>query len=222
MRQNADPTPGCYHSPRLVALDPATGTVLLDPTSGQPWNPGICCVYQGVWALMTDANGTALHVGGEFKKAGGTWTLNGTTGVWEIHGFAKQQFYARFSDPPGTLTDDDAGAHDAAEPEDGWLKVLALEDLPEGRATRAMFEDTPVMLYRSGERIFAIGARCTHQGAPLDRGPVKVGGSLATVTCPAHGSMFSLDDGSVMRGPATQPVPAYHIRVVSGNIELQV
>ena len=98
--KNAEPTPGCYHTPRLVALDPVTGEVLLDPGTGQPWNPGICCVYQGLWAVMTDANGTALHVGGEFKKAGGAWTLNATTGVWEIHGFAKQQFYARFSDPP--------------------------------------------------------------------------------------------------------------------------
>ena len=97
--KNAEPTPGCYHTPKLVAMDRATGDVLLDPISSQPWNPGICCVYQGLWALLTDANGTALHVGGEFKKAGGTWTFNGVTGLWEIHGFAKQDYYARFSDP---------------------------------------------------------------------------------------------------------------------------
>ena len=99
--KNAEPTPGCYHTPKLVALDRATGDVLLDPSSsGQPWNPGICCIYQGLWALLAeDANGTALHVGGEFKKAGGTWTFNGVTGLWELHGFAKQDYYARFSDP---------------------------------------------------------------------------------------------------------------------------
>jgi hypothetical protein len=98
--QNSAPTPGCYHTPRLVGLDPVTGAVLLSPVDGQPWNPGICCIYQGLWALVTDANGTALHVGGEFKESGGAWTLNGTTGLWEIHGFAKQMYYARFSDPP--------------------------------------------------------------------------------------------------------------------------
>jgi nitrite reductase/ring-hydroxylating ferredoxin subunit len=111
-------------------------------------------------------------------------------------------------------------AHETPASDEGWRAVLALDELPEARSTRAMFEDTPVMLYRSGDRIFAIGARCTHQGAPLDRGPVKVGGSLATVTCQAHGSMFRLDDGAVMRGPATQPIPAYHVRVSSGHIEL--
>jgi nitrite reductase/ring-hydroxylating ferredoxin subunit len=119
------------------------------------------------------------------------------------------------------VTDDASPQGDVAGPQDGWQVALALEDLAEGRAKRVTVQDAPVLLYRSGERIFAIGARCTHQGAPLDRGPIKVGGSLATVTCPAHGSMFSLEDGSVMRGPATQPMPAYHIRVIDGNIELR-
>jgi len=119
------------------------------------------------------------------------------------------------------VTEEDTPSQNDASPDNGWSFALALEDLPEGRAKRVMVHDDPLLLYRSGERIFAIGARCTHQGAPLERGPVKVGGSLATVTCPAHGSMFSLTDGAVMRGPATKPVPAYRIRVVSGNIETQ-
>jgi nitrite reductase/ring-hydroxylating ferredoxin subunit len=105
--------------------------------------------------------------------------------------------------------------------DEGWLSVIALEDLPEARSTVVELEETRVMLYRTGDRIFAIGARCTHQGAPLDRGVVKVGGSLATVTCPAHGSMFSLTDGSVIRSPATRPVPAYNVRVEAGMVQLQ-
>jgi hypothetical protein len=98
--QNDNPTPGCYHTPRLVALDPATGDVLLSPDTAEPWSPGICCIYLGLWSLVTDANGTALHVGGAFKESGGVWTFNGTTGLWELHSFAKQMYYARFSDPP--------------------------------------------------------------------------------------------------------------------------
>ena len=76
--------------------------------------------------------------------------------------------------------------------DEDWIAALPLEDLPESRATKVMLDGTAVLLFRSGERIFAIGNRCTHQGAPLDRGPVKVSGSEATVTCPAHGSMFRL------------------------------
>jgi nitrite reductase/ring-hydroxylating ferredoxin subunit len=58
-------------------------------------------------------------------------------------------------------------------------------------------------------------------GAPLHRGPIKPMGSTVIVTCPAHGSMFSLNDGRVMRGPATQPEPAYDARVRDGQVEIK-
>ena len=103
-----------------------------------------------------------------------------------------------------------------------WLQVASLSDLPEGKGARVEFADAAVLLVRSGERVYAIGNRCTHQGAPLDRGPVKIGGSLATVTCPAHGSMFGLQDGRVLRGPATKPVESYESRVVEGSVEIRL
>ena len=103
-----------------------------------------------------------------------------------------------------------------------WSQVASLSDLPEGKGARVAFGDTTVLLVRSGERVHAIGNRCTHQGAPLDRGPVKIGGSLATVTCPAHGSTFGLEDGRVLRGPATKPVESYESRVVEGSVEIRL
>jgi len=105
--------------------------------------------------------------------------------------------------------------------DEGWVGVMTLDELRERRSTRVMLGDDPVMLYRDGERIFAIGNRCTHQGAPLDRGPVRVSGAFATVTCQVHGSMFRLDDGAVARGPAQAPVPAYETRVTDGIVELR-
>jgi nitrite reductase/ring-hydroxylating ferredoxin subunit len=86
--------------------------------------------------------------------------------------------------------------------EQGRTRVIALGERPERTSTRMAVEGVPVMLYRDGERVDAIGTRCTHQGAPLDRGPVRIAGSEATVTCPAHRSVFRLEDGRVARGPA--------------------
>jgi nitrite reductase/ring-hydroxylating ferredoxin subunit len=102
-----------------------------------------------------------------------------------------------------------------------WTAALAMDELDEHHGTRVTVDDAPVMLYRVGERIWAIGATCTHQGAPLDRGIVKVGSSLVTVTCPAHGSLFNLEDGSVVRGPAHSAVTAYDVRVTDGTVELR-
>ena len=103
----------------------------------------------------------------------------------------------------------------------GWAPVVATEELREDRATKVEAFGTTVMLYRSGQTVFAVASRCTHQGAPLDRGIVKADGSSFTVTCPAHGSVFSLVDGTVRRGPATQPVQAFEARIVDHMVELR-
>jgi nitrite reductase/ring-hydroxylating ferredoxin subunit len=105
--------------------------------------------------------------------------------------------------------------------ENGWTPVIATEELPEERAAKVEAFGTTVMLYRSGATVFAVASRCTHQGAPLERGVVKTGGSSPTVTCPAHGSVFSLVDGTVRRGPATQPVLAFAARIVEDMVELR-
>jgi nitrite reductase/ring-hydroxylating ferredoxin subunit len=105
--------------------------------------------------------------------------------------------------------------------DDGWTAAFPLEDLPVGKATTVDLAGEAVLLYRTDEQIFAIGNRCTHQGAPLHRGPVRIGGSEATVTCPAHGSVFRLADGRAVHGPASSPVPAFEVRVTSGTIEMR-
>ncbi|MET0800949.1 MAG: Rieske (2Fe-2S) protein [Actinomycetota bacterium] len=105
--------------------------------------------------------------------------------------------------------------------ENDWIAVGTLDDLPDGEGHRVEIDDVTVLLVRSGDRVFAIGNRCTHQGAPLDRGRVQVGASLATVTCSAHGSMFDLEDGRVLRGPASKPEPAYEVRVTDRSVALR-
>jgi nitrite reductase/ring-hydroxylating ferredoxin subunit len=92
------------------------------------------------------------------------------------------------------------------ETDHGWVAVIAVRELPDGRAIRVTVEAEDVLLYRRGEDVLAIGNRCTHLGAPLHRGPVKSLRAIITVTCPAHGSMFALNVGRVMRGPAMRPV----------------
>src|ERR671910_2247324 len=76
-------------------------------------------------------------------------------------------------------------------PPSDWTDVAALDDLSDGTPHRVEADGTPVLLLRQGNRIRAIGATCTHLGGPLDEGPIEGD----TVTCPWHGSGFSLDDG---------------------------
>ena len=102
--------------------------------------------------------------------------------------------------------------------EEGWEDVVAVDGIPDGKPIRVAVNEVPALLVRAGEALFAIGNQCTHQGAGLDRGVVKVAGSVRTVTCPAHGSMFNLETGKAMRPPATKPVPVYDVKVEDGRV----
>ena len=74
-----------------------------------------------------------------------------------------------------------------------------------------------VLLVRQGERIYAIANTCTHRGGPLGDGELVDG----CVECPLHGSRFRLDDGGVVRGPATTPQPAYDVREENGRVQVR-
>lgn len=104
-----------------------------------------------------------------------------------------------------------------AGPQD-WTPVLTSADLQEAKPVRAEVEGSPVLLYRKGNRIMAIGAVCAHAGGPLDEGDFHDD----NVQCPWHDSVFNLQDGRVVHGPSTYPVPLYHARLNDGNVEIRL
>lgn len=101
-------------------------------------------------------------------------------------------------------------------PED-WTRVLDDAELEAGQPRRVVVGDAPIMLVRSGGRVHALADRCSHRGGPLSEGEIADG----CVTCPWHGSVFRLEDGSVERGPAAYPQPRLETRVSGGGIEVR-
>lgn len=61
----------------------------------------------------------------------------------------------------------------------------------------------------------AFSSICTHQGCPVNSVIDNV------IQCPCHGSQYSAKDGSVITGPATQPLPAKNITVSGTSIILE-
>jgi len=109
----------------------------------------------------------------------------------------------------------------ADEADDGWVAVLAGAELPDGKPMAVDLGGFEILLYRAGDRLFAIGDRCTHANGPLHRGMIGTLSGEPTVTCPLHGSLFRLSDGRVLRGPAMRPEPAFEIRERDGSIEIR-
>ena len=71
---------------------------------------------------------------------------------------------------------------------------------------------------RSGDDAHVLADTCPHLAAPMSDGEL-VDGELV---CPWHGSTFRLDDGAVVHGPATAPLPCFETRVVDGALEARV
>lgn len=81
-------------------------------------------------------------------------------------------------------------------------------------ADRAMLQGhahgEPVLLIRRGDEFFAIGANCTHYGAPLADGLLVD----EVVRCPWHHACFSVRTGEALRAPALDPVSRWHLDVI--------
>lgn len=97
-----------------------------------------------------------------------------------------------------------------------WTPVLDESALAEGRLVGAQADGLGVLLVRKGERVYALADRCSHRGCALHEGELNDD----TVTCRCHGSTFRLD-GSIVKGPATSPQPAFEIRKNEGKVEIR-
>jgi NADPH-dependent 2,4-dienoyl-CoA reductase/sulfur reductase-like enzyme/nitrite reductase/ring-hydroxylating ferredoxin subunit len=93
---------------------------------------------------------------------------------------------------------------------------LSGPDLTQGVEVSAILDGTmllghaqgePVLLARRGDEVFAIGAICTHYGAPLEQGLLDGD----TVRCQWHHACFSLRTGEALRAPALDPVSHWRV-----------
>jgi len=101
------------------------------------------------------------------------------------------------------------------EPEGPDLaRGVPIESLPDGEMLVGHVDDDRVMLVRRGDEVFALGASCTHYGAPLEDGMV-VGD---TVRCPWHHASFCLRTGAVRRAPALDALPCWRVEQRDGNV----
>ena len=94
--------------------------------------------------------------------------------------------------------------------------------LEEGKLTAGHIEvdgqSVPIVLLKRGSAIRALSGVCSHSGGPLPDGKLL---DNDCVECPWHRSQFSMVDGSVRRGPATVPQPAFEARIREGKVEVR-
>jgi NADPH-dependent 2,4-dienoyl-CoA reductase/sulfur reductase-like enzyme/nitrite reductase/ring-hydroxylating ferredoxin subunit len=93
---------------------------------------------------------------------------------------------------------------------------VATVDVPQAGVLLGHAFDEAILLSRDGDAFSAVGATCSHYGAPLAEGLCVD----HTVRCPWHHACFDLRTGEVLRAPALRPLPRFETRVEGDRVRV--
>ncbi|MDN0083382.1 non-heme iron oxygenase ferredoxin subunit [Crenobacter sp. SG2305] len=98
-----------------------------------------------------------------------------------------------------------------------WVDVARADDFLPGSCLTVDVDGVPIAVFNVAGRYHAIEDMCTHEAEPLSGGEF-VGD---TITCPRHGSLFSLLTGEALSPPAYEPVATFPVRVEDGMVQVK-
>lgn len=98
--------------------------------------------------------------------------------------------------------------------------VARLGEIEPGHVKRVEIGDEELAVYNLNGEYYALSDICSHQYALLSEGEVYP--ANGTVECPLHGSEFDIRTGRALSLPAVAPVPAYAVRVVGDEVQVEL
>jgi cytochrome b6-f complex iron-sulfur subunit len=110
-----------------------------------------------------------------------------------------------------TNTDPSAATTDS----DGFTQITTIAQLDSEGSVLDLEGAVPVIVVRDPDTnaIAAYDATCPHQQCKVDWKPDE-----KAMVCPCHGSKFAASDGSILAGPAAQPLPKLEFKESEGNV----
>ena len=104
----------------------------------------------------------------------------------------------------------------------GWRPLGGLEEFAENTPERRTVDGVEVLVVRRGAAVDVLSNTCSHLAGPLDEGELVDVAGETCIECPWHQSVFALDSGEVVHGPATSPQPRFDTRIIGGQIEIML
>ncbi|HYX37796.1 MAG TPA: Rieske 2Fe-2S domain-containing protein [Oligoflexus sp.] len=100
-----------------------------------------------------------------------------------------------------------------------WVRVGALQDLPENTIIPFSQQGTDFILIRRGDEVSAFVDLCSHQEIKLSEfGEIQQG----VLICHAHGAAFDCGDGKDLCFPATSPLQSIATRITAQQVEIHI
>jgi len=97
--------------------------------------------------------------------------------------------------------------------EEDFVKVANTKDIRPSQMKEVEVNGQNICVVNVDGKYYAIGSICTHEGGPLADGTLEG----YEVECPWHNSKFDVRTGEVTSPPASEPEPAYEVKVDDNN-----
>ncbi len=99
------------------------------------------------------------------------------------------------------------------------VTVAGAADVKSGELAAFDVEGLRIAVANADGRFFAIDDTCTHEECSLAEEGTLDG---TVVTCGCHGAQFDVTTGAVLAPPAFEPVKVYPLRIVEGQLVVEV
>jgi len=100
-----------------------------------------------------------------------------------------------------------------------FKEIARKSDLKNGEMKAYKIDDeNNVLLCRINDEFSAVGASCTHYGAPLEEGVLQG----ETIICPWHHACFHAKTGNLLEPPAMDALPRYELKTEGDSIKILV
>ncbi len=96
--------------------------------------------------------------------------------------------------------------------------VARIDELADGQMKQVKAGDTDLLLVRLDGQFYALGARCTHYGAPLATGVLHG----ERIICPWHHACFHARTGAHLEPPGLDHLPTFPVRVEGEQVLVEL
>ena len=100
---------------------------------------------------------------------------------------------------------------------DEFIFVADITDIGLNQSQSIDLNGSDILICHTNNGIFAIEDRCSHADIPL------CGGQIIDnfISCPVHGAVFDLTDGSVQSPPAFEDIKTFQVKIEGTSISVK-